>query len=308
MPVPVLFLEANSGFEKDVEYDAAIAGAKLLVEVLRQARRINQKIGLNTAINIGDCQLRPGLTLRQLMSAPVYREEWRFLRVLSVKSPISNGYEDWIARADLKEASTPSGQASSALTWADLLESGTVSFHAGQEWLSAWIKANCFSLDEGGASLTRVKEIRNLSCLEHLAEHEGWLKALGFDELPSAKQFWEDAKSRYPGLRFLDRVQGQIIQLSTSGAPYKQALNSLDLLNEDALAWQGEGSPSFSAKVADGEHDQRRALSMFEDDLTKTKQDFSRHTYFTGGTAGRIHFRLSAEERKFVIAHVGFKL
>lgn len=163
-------------------------------------------------------------------------------------------------------------------------------------------------MDESGNSQIQVKDIRNVSCIDHLGEHETWLKTLGFDGLPSAKQFWDDAPARYPGLRFLDRVRGQINQLATSGAPYKQALSSLDLLNGDALSWNGVGSPTYSAKVADGEHDQRRALSEFDDDVTGRRHEFDRHAYFTGGTAGRIHFRLSVEERKFVVAHVGFKL
>ncbi|MEQ1530827.1 MAG: hypothetical protein ABL925_16040, partial [Methylococcales bacterium] len=108
--------------------------------------------------------------------------------------------------------------------------------------------------------------------------------------------------------RFLARTKEDIESLEKSGSPFKQALNALVLLSDDALRWNGQGLPNFSIKVADGEHDQRRSLSQFNDEFTDTKEEFDRHVYFTGGIAGRIHFRLSPNEKKFIVAYVGLKL
>lgn len=85
-------------------------------------------------------------------------------------------------------------------------------------------------------------------------------------------------------------------------------MSCLEALNRDAIAWDGEGIPTFSVKVADGEHDQRRSLSKFKDEANGETFEFDRHAYFTGGIAGRIHFRLAPEEKNFVVGHVGFKL
>lgn len=308
MPAPVLFLESASGHKQTVHVSVAIETVKHLIQTLRRIRRVNTQISLNSGIRLPDYELAPGQTLQALLAGAMYRDEWTFLRDLAAKSPLSSGFETWLSKAELSEVKTAEGAPSEALTWANLLDTGVVSFHVLPEWQEPWISANCLVLNENGEFSSHTKEIPNSSTPEHVEHHHDWLKALGFDQLPLAEQLWNEKESRFPGLRFLDRVKNQISDLATSGAPYKQALGSLDLLSNDAVAWNGKGAPKFSARVANGEHDGRRILSVYKDELTKSEYEFDRHAYFTGGFAGRIHFRLAADEQKFVVAHVGFKL
>lgn len=308
MAAPVLFLELNSGYRKAIHHSIAFDAVKLLINTLRSARRINNKISLNTTIALAACEVAPGQSLQVLLAGSQYREEWLFLKELKTRTPFSDGFEKHIADAELTEVKTVTNQTSLALTWASLLGTGTVSFHVQPEWQQPWVHANSVVLDENGELRSSTNAIRNASTHQHVKEHQEWLRNLGLDQHPDAGQFWADRELRFPGLRFLARVKNQIADLATSGAPYKQALSSLDLLNNDALAWSGTGEPVFSAKVAAGEHDQRRGLCNFEDEFAGSSQTFDRHSYFTGGTAGRIHFRLSPDEHKFVVAHVGFKL
>lgn len=308
MAAPVLFLETDSGHRQAVHSSEATTTAKQFIQTLRQARRVNSKISLNSTVALPDCELAPGQTLQILFAGSEYRDAWLFLKELKSKTPFSNGFEQLLSKAELTEVKTSSGQLSIALTWANLLDTGTVSFHVQPEWMSPWVSADCFMLDEKGAINCQSKKIPNASAPTHVDVHLAWLKTLGYEQLPTAKQFWAERESRFPGLRFLEQVKTQIDDLATSGAPYKQAMSSLELLNSDALTWEGRRAPTFSAKVANGEHDQRRNLSKFHDELTGTEHEFDQHAYFTGGTAGRIHFRLAAGEKKFVVAHVGFKL
>lgn len=308
MTATVLFLETDSAYKAATHADIAVATVKQLIQTLRSARRVNSKISLNSEIRLPDFELSPGQTLGMLLSGKQYRDEWSFLRELASKSPFSSGFEQWLNQAELTEAKITNGQISFALTWANLLETGIVSFHVQSPWTEPWIDVELFSISDSGEEIDEKTRIRNASLPAHIESHQDWLKMLGYEKFPTANQFWIEKESRFQGLRFLDRVKSQLENLFTSGVAYKQALNSLELLNNDALEWLGDGLPGFSIKIADGEHDQRRHLSMFEDEFSKGVHDFSRHAYFTGGIPGRIHFRLATDERKFVVAHVGFKL
>ncbi|MGZ5027232.1 MAG: hypothetical protein ACXWE9_07890 [Methylobacter sp.] len=305
-----LFLASESGHTETVHRDVAIVTAKQLIKTLRHAKRTNAKISLNTNVRLADCQVTPTQTLSLLLAGkPEYKEEWLFLKELATKSPLSSGLEAWLVEADWLETKLSNGnKPSDALKWAHLLSTGTVSFYVQPEWKNPWIEANCFSLSEAGIETCFEKKVRNISALDHLQEHQDWLKALGIEPVATAKQLWEERESRFQGLRFLGRTQEDIENLEKSGAPFKQALNALALLSDDALRWNGQGLPGFSIKVADGEHDKRRSLSQFIDEFTNNEEEFGRHGYFTGGVAGRIHFRLSPNEKKFVVAYIGLKL
>ena len=313
MSVPVLFLEVASAHKQPVGDREAISTSLQLIRTLRQLRKINSRISLNAAIRLPDCNVALGRTLSATLGAPEFRLEWEFLRLLATQSPLSVGMESSLPRAELTEAQLEGeqsfrGQEEAALVWAHLLQTATVSFDTEMPWNQPWIDAHFQSLDDAGNLAEISERVRNASTPEHAIEHSDWLRALGFSVSPTGADFWASRDDRFPGLRFLDRVRSQIDDLATSGAPYKQALRSLESLNRDSINWGGLGDPTYSEKVADGEHDGRRELSKFLDDVTGQKHFFDKHAYFTGGTAGRIHFRLAADEGKFVVAHVGFKL
>ena len=305
MPAPVLFLEATSGHSDDVSADIAAKTADRFVRTLVQLRRTNTRISLNTNIRLADCEIAPKITLRELLSD---RDTWLFLKELKAKTPFSEGVEQWIRETEDSEARTSAGQISHALTWAHVLETGTVSFYGSIDWQAAWISATFTTIKADGDLSEQEVRIRNASDREHIDEHSGWLKSLGLQCFPSTTELWDDRNNRFPGLRFLDQVRKQLEDLATTGAPYQRALAQLATLSDDAVKWGGIGAPSFSIKEAAGEHDQRRQLSKFKDDLTGSEHEFDRHIYFTGGIQGRIHFRLSEGEKKFVVAYVGLKL
>ena len=308
MPAPVLFLEAMSGHSDDVSAATAAETAGRFVQTLRQLRRVNTRISLNTSIRLPDCEIAPRLTLQMLLSEPSHRDTWLFLKELNAKTPFSTGVKQWIRESELSEARTSAGQISNALTWAHVLETGTISFYGNFDWQSAWVDASCTSINPDGDLSEQNVRIRNVSDRKHVDEHCDWLKSLGHERFPSATQLWGDRSNRFSGLRFLEQVRKQFEDLATTGAPYQQALAQLATLSNDAIRWGGNGLPSFSIKEADGEHDKRRHLSIFKDEVTGIEHEFDRHVYFTGGFPGRIHFRLSESEKKFVVAYVGFKL
>lgn len=313
MPAPIVFLEIASAHKQSVDDAAAVKTSLELVQTLRQLRQFNPRVSLNSEVRLHDCGVAPNHTFSATLGRSQYKEEWDFLRLLATQSPLSSGMEGMLPRAQLTDVLSESGQRfhgenGAGLIWAHLMETATVSFNTESPWNSSWVESHFQTLDDAGNLVDSFDKVRNASTTDHAREHEKWLRALGLSSSPSGSDFWKTKDTRFPGLRFLDRVESQIVDLSTSGAPYKQALKSLESLNQDSIKWAGSGEPLYSEKVADGEHDGRKELSKFLDNATGQYHSFGKHAYFTGGTAGRIHFRLAPEESKFVIAHVGFKL
>lgn len=308
MPAPILFLESASGYAVPVTNQKAIATATVFIQTLRHLKRTNSRISLRSNQPLRECELAPDEPLQKVLSGNTFREEWLFLKDLQTKTPLSAGLEALVNRIALAEVKLPSGDASSALTWAHIFETGTISFHTTPLWCHPTINATHEHLDEQGSFHSSPVVIKNASEPAHITAHQAWLSNLGLEILPSSKTFWAERNARFPGLRFLDRVRSHIDDLATSGAPYKQAIATLEALNQTAINWNGDGEPVFSMKNATGEHDKRRKLCQFSDEIAGQDCDFSRHAYFTGGFPGRIHFRMSIEERKIVVAHVGYKL
>lgn len=309
MPAPVLFLEAASGHREPTSDAKAEDTLRRFIQTLRHLRRSNRKIGLNACVRLPDCEIAPGRTLQMVLSGPSHRDTWLFLKELNTRTPFSREIESLIKEAEVSETKTSLGQTSEALTWALILETGTVSFFGDNAWKVPWIDATHLSIINSDGNLSEQKvRIRNSSDTSHVDEHRDWLALLGYDEHPTATQLWNDRDSRFPGLRFLAQVRKNFDDIATTGSPYQQALTHLASLNEDAIRWGGNGNPEYSIKVAAGEHDQRRRLSIFRDEITGQDHEFDRHCYFTGGVPGRIHFRLSENEKKFVIGYVGLKL
>lgn len=311
--MPIIFLEPASAHRTATSETEATATCLNLVGTLRALRKVNKKISLNSTHRLPDCEVSPGRSIGSTLGGALYKEEWEFLRLLATQSPLSQDLEAKIAEAELIEA-LPSGEKKyfthegTATIWAYLLDSAVVSFHTFPPWIEPWIECKIQALREDGEVEESEEKIRNSSSPSHVANHENWLRTLGLNQDPTSRQLWEEREDRYPGLRFLDQVRDQLNTLSTSGAPFRQAIATLELLNRDAINWSGVGQPIFSSKVADGEHDQRRQLTLFRDDTTGELLYFDRHAYFTGSFPGRIHFLPSVEEKVFVIGYVGYKL
>ena len=119
---------------------------------------------------------------------------------------------------------------------------------------------------------------------------------------------WSERLERYPGLRFLSRTEKDLLALEGSGAPFLQALSSLQVLATDVANWkQNCAWPEFSTKTSP-ESDSRRKFCWTYDEISAARECFEWHTRFTGGLAGRIHFRVDEAARQIVIGYVGGKL
>lgn len=306
MPIPVLFLESGSGHQAKVKDEVATATALTLVQTLITLRKANRSIAVNSSEHLSKIQLTPDKTLQSVLAGPEYRDQWLLIKTLASNSPLSYGVDEWLEVVGNCEAKTSGGIVSLALLWAVLCETGTVSLNVAPVWGNEWISTHYSSLDADANVQLTVESIPNISHPLHTATHKDWLSELNSGN--TAASVWRERNARFPGLRFLSRIERQLAELSVAGAPYVQALETLKILNDDALLWGGAGNPNYSIKVASGEHDKRRDLADFFDESREKNRNFGRHAYFTGGIAGRIHFIADATEKKFVIGYIGKKL
>lgn len=308
--IPVLFLDDASRHVGSINRECAEQTAMTLLATLKRLRKINSRIALNTAKPIAQHQIADDWILQAVLGGNSFREEWDFIRALSDRSPFSAGLQEEISQeiGDM-EFRTRTGQiSSSALAWATLLDSATVSFNAHPDWSQAWVETTYRTLDDDGNLVDGEGRVKNTSLAEHADEHEDWLKQLGLADVPTAGQVWSEKGDRFPTLRFLPRTEKDLKALEVSGAPFLQAMESLKALEKDAIGWKASSPwPEFSTK-ASGESEQRRELCWVHDDVTGTDELFDWHVRFTGRFAGRVHFRVDAANRVIVVAYVGIKL
>lgn len=307
MPTPVLFLERTSAHGGSIGAERANSAALELVRTIKSARAINKKLCVCTEGEIHECPVSEDHTLATALVGRRYQLEWDYVRTVADRSPFSEDFKTALLKTAGIEVEAGWGKLSPAMACAWLLETGSISFAGVPNWDVSWIDADCSRLDDDGEIERKAYRFRNSSSPTHVAEHREWLEALVPQHSLHPGSVWMDRIALYPRLRFLDRVENDLHDLSCSGAAYHQALNTLHSLNLDANNWPANSAPEYSIKVADGEHDKRRPYTELKD-IDGKLYFFDAHAYFTGGIAGRIYFRVDGKNRQFVIAYVGSKL
>jgi hypothetical protein len=290
--------------------ETALRIAMTLLDTIKRLRKFNKKFALNTAQSIALYQIADDWTLQSILGGPLYKDEWTFIRMLADRSPFSYELEEGFLQevSEMEFRTRPGKVLSSALAWATLLDSAVVSFDAQPDWSKAWTDT-AFSILEDDGSLSELEgKVRNTSQAAHADEHVEWLKRLGLSDISPASQVWVERAERFPGLRFLQRTEKDLATLEGSGAPFLQALSALEALSNDVANWKPEAPwPDFSTK-ASPESETRQKLCWVNDEATGKDELCEWHTRFTGGLAGRVHFRVDGASHVIVVAYIGAKL
>ena len=310
MTTPVLFLDDASRHVGNVDREQAERTAMTLLDTLKRLRRINNRLALNTARPIAQYQISDEWTLQSILGGTSFQLEWDFIRALSDRSPFAVGLEEGLMQevAGMDFRTRPAGMRSAAVAWATLVDSATVSFAAHVDWSRAWVDTAYAALDDAGNLDEGEGRVRNASHAAHADEHVDWLRLLGLAGAPNTAQIWNEKADRFPGLRLLPRTKKDLEALEASGAPFLQAISALGALAKDVANWGSEKPwPDFSTK-ATPESDQRQKFCWADDAVTGKKELFEWHTRFTGGLAGRVHFRVDGTNRSIIVAYVGSKL
>lgn len=302
----ILFLNELSADSEEVELSEARQRTLGLLKILRLIRKQQQQVALNSKASLKSTLVDTRYTIAELLASDEYRDEWRFLRGFENRSPIS---ADMDTSFDLKMEELGyyyDDNACIALGWADQLETGVVSF-LSEEFIDEWLAVEKNEFDDAAEIISSTVNVRNFAKPDHIESHAEWLKNSSFNWLSEAGIFWKLREESYPHLRFLKRTESDMDTLRVSGASYYLVLRRLNELNSDIADWVKLGSewPEFSSKASPEARGRKQFCKLVDGE---EEYDFDWHLRFTGGIAGRIHFRICHEEKKAIIAYVGRKL
>lgn len=276
------------------------------VQLLRRIVGLRSDAALASIVKREELELAPGYYLQEWAGQPANRDYWRFIRAMQNRAPFSTVLPDGVGdgveyrwQARLAEA----------LGAAHLMDGLLVSLLINECWRVPWVSADRSSLldsDDGQVAFFEDHvQVRHAAATEHVSVHETWLKQVGVLDLANGMQIWEQRAALFPNLQFLPGVQRQLQDLRPDWViPLAQELRRID----DAI---GDWDPRMRAVPAwrsniTPEGEQRKNLCHFSD-MDGQSRVFDLHGRFTPG-AGRVHFRLVAEERKARVAYVGIKL
>lgn len=310
MAIPVLFLDDASKHAGPADRKTAHTLTLELLKTLKRLRKENKRFALNAVTPIAHYEVADGWSIRLILTGNEYREEWDFIRQINNRSPISDGIEAFLQQEmNGVECKTNGGQIESlALAWASFMDSATVSCYAQSDWLSPFVDIKFSCLQDDGSLVESPASVRNASKPEHIDSHIEWLRLLGLSSEPSAQQIWDEREVRFPGLRFLPRVERDLKLLEGASAPFIQAISTLTVLQDEVRSWPLSNPwPEFSTKTSP-ESDTRKKFCWVEDNVSGREEVFDWHKRFTGNFAGRIHFRVDVDARQIVVAYIGAKL
>jgi hypothetical protein len=285
-----------------------------LVELLRDAEAIRPDLALVSALPLGAAPILATGESFPTIAAQVggrAREHWRYIQSRRNIAPFSAAPD--LDKLDLDEDYLYEGESSSGLGLA--LASGqlAVSLATRPNWDSDTVQITYVRLvedaDDDIKEERRVETVRHASTRVHVETHRAFISDLALPEPFSGEDLWADRTNRYPHLRFLSQVQGQICGLGKGSATLRQVHESLSKLDQAIRRWDRSTSPSpvWPSQVT-SESQSRMHFCRFID-VDGVERYFDLHARFTPGP-GRIHFRLDTSSAKPVlaIAYVGRKL
>ena len=196
-------------------------------------------------------------------------------------------------------------------SWAYFLGAILLSINTSEEWNSHQIEIKRV-VEGDGRYIDEKLILPHIACFDHGNLLNKQYEKISDPSQLSVDDLWSQRDQLFQHLRFLDRTQKDFSVLKKAGLPYRQALIQCRALNEDIHRWIAagveQGEPKYSRDMADGEHDQRRDDAQWVD-IDGISYYFDKHLYIDKyGFLGRLHFRLSVQEKKAVIAYLGRKL
>ena len=309
----ILFLNELSVATDVLNLDEAQRRAVKLVKTLRKIRSVQRNMAVNSELSLKNAMLDQRYSVSEALSGNEFKEEWLLLKDIADRHPFAEGLGQKFDPEVQQVGYDCRGREAIACGWADQLGTAVISFVGAPEWSDPFITVSRYEEDDSGEIQDSEIQIYNFSETEHIAFHEEWLQNNVNDIAGySVDEFWDNKENIFPNLRFLDRVKDDLLALEDQKVAYRHAVARLIGINKDITSWIAkgveQGEPEFSNKTARGEHDQRRDNAMWLD-LDNVNHYFGKHQYFDPKRfVGRLHFRISQQEQKAIVAYIGRKL
>lgn len=310
-----LFLNDLSAPSANVSRVQSVAYLKGLIETVRAARGIDDRLILNCDQPLNELALGAGLTIASIRNDGECVEESQYLKTLNNRAPLSRV----LAEADgpdpdsfeyrIPDAAPCSpGSPAKALGLAHLLKGLGVSLASDALWRSRELPLDLFELDANGDITESAVIARNASVAADIAAHEASLRDDLRPPINIGSDLWEHRTELLPNLKFIPRTRAQIEAILAGDPLLDQVWIKLWGLNQAIATWRIAQAPYPMFPFNVRPESRRRIHLVRFNDTDGIERTFSDHADLAP-IEGRVHFIVQNEpHRHALIGHVGRKL
>lgn len=291
----IIFFDCTPSLADEEIPEYFIHNIKDLYKVIDSIKKLRPNVQINLGTSIFDLKISESIPFRNIPNELKHqvKEEIQAIKINLQKSPYSVDNEhklDQFFGVEANYLDTPY----ESLTWTYLLDSIVISFNKKKlPWQSYEINVVINEIDSEDKTLN----LRHASTSEHVNSHQDWFSV--FEEIPDMGAFLTNPSAFLTKITLLDEAKNN---LKTIPNHYPAIYETLSRVNLDLVKSENTNCPiTFSVKNAQGEHQNRAKLLS---DLGY--KGYEAHLFFTGGIAGRIHYKLIGTNME--IRYIGRKL
>lgn len=310
-----LFLNDLSAPIADVSRAQSIAYLKGLIETVRAARRIDDRLVLNCDQPLNDLALGTDRTIASVRNDGECVEESQYLKTLNNRAPLSRvlseaGGPDPVTFEYRMPATSPcsAGSPAKALGLAHLLKGLGVSLASDELWRSREVALDLLELDANGDIAETAILVRNASTAADIAAHEASLRDHLRPPIRNGSYLWTNRAELLPNLEFIPRTREQIEAILAGDPLLDHVWAKLAGLDQAIATW-GIAQTPYPMFPFNVRPESRRRMHLVRfNDANGIERTFSDHADIAP-IEGRVHFIVESEPRRHaLIGHVGRKL
>jgi hypothetical protein len=303
----IAFLNEHSHPPVATHTAVAAAGVETFLDLMLELRRVLPRVSLVASASILTLQLGDNYSISQWMNE-TGRDRKRAMLSLIQLAPF-RAARDMLGDRDPGvtvyefDGAPFDGLILEGIGLADLYQGFAVSFNFKEQWRMQSVPVRVRQLLDSDEERNWKAFVKHATSKDDIAIHQEWLLAQARQDIRDAKVFWMNRNDVCGHLRFLPKVEGDLASLQA--VEFIQIVAWLFNVNDAVAKWDpGTPTPIFPPHITN-EAAGRREYFWFNDGAVK--RCFSWHGRYTPGK-GRIHFWLSASEKKAVIGYIGPKV
>jgi hypothetical protein len=196
------------------------------------------------------------------------------------------------------------------LVYAYRLKALSVSLKTHELWKNNVISLLQVTNNEDGELLEENIEVRHASSINHVIEHQTWIKNRLQDNINSGLDLWNKIKKIFPHLEFCDSVEKQLQNIKNSHPIFQAIIKKLTEVENASKNWTS-GNFDLNSLPSKATPESESRLQKFEKELTFQCPDgearlFSLHIRMTPG-AWRLYF-YPLKPTEIIIGYIAIKI
>jgi hypothetical protein len=230
--------------------------------------------------------------------------------ILSMQFFESDEIFDQDQESELLYACTDYNNEPKGFVYAYRLKALSVSLKTHQLWENSVIHLLQIINNEDGELLEEIIEVRHASSINHVIEHQTWIKSRLQDNIDNGLDLWNKRKKIFPHLEFCDSVEKQLQNIKNSHPIFQAIIKKLTEVENASKNWTS-GNFDLNSLPSKATPESESRLQKFEQELTfqcpdGKKRLFSLHIRMTPG-AWRLYF-YPLKPTEIMIGYIDIKI